>query len=246
MQCTRETQKKPTSSAKNKPTAWVELLTIAELLQGSDGRERWDTDFALLQLFHWLGLLQEVLVQLSLQRCQSETEQELCSLSLPPNQPRLSSSIYTVDSFFFFFFFSYSMDSLELPPRLMVEHWYLNPELEEKLADTLHSPRALLYTAAQSMPAGWRNHQLQLVHPCFKRKSNILTMATITLLKGSSHHKHWSAFCNFSVLPVAPPISQADYMLSDTCSRPPARSSLAGIWTECLKFFGLNTCREGN
>lgn len=38
-------------------------------------------------------------------------------------------------------FFSYSTDSLKLPPRLMAEHKYLSPELEEeKLVDTLHSP----------------------------------------------------------------------------------------------------------
>lgn len=72
-----------------------EQLTITELLQGSDGRERWNTDFALLQLLHWLGLLQEVLVQLSLQRCQSETQQELCSPSLQPNK-NPSCLIYTV------------------------------------------------------------------------------------------------------------------------------------------------------
>lgn len=52
----------------------MEELTIAELLQGSDRRERGHADLALLQLLHWLSLLQEVLVKLSLQRCQPETE----------------------------------------------------------------------------------------------------------------------------------------------------------------------------
>lgn len=58
-------------------------------------------------------------------------------------------------------FSSYTIDSLELPSGLPVEYCYL-PELEEKLSE-IAQPRALLYTAAQSLPAGWQNHQLCIV-----------------------------------------------------------------------------------
>lgn len=159
-----------------------EQLTITELLQGCDGRERWHTDFAFLQLLHWLGLLQEVLVQLSLQRCQPETQQELCSPSLQSNKsPALSTQCsFQLRSS------SYSTDSLELPPRLLVEYCCL-PELEEKLAETAQ-PRALLYMAAQSSPAGWQKHHMWVM--ASGGKSNILSMATTSFLEGSSHHKN--------------------------------------------------------
>lgn len=81
MECT-ETQKTTSvkkQNKKKKPITPVEELTIAELLQGSDGRERGHADLALLQLLHWLSLLQEVLVKLSLQRCQPETVRALQS-----------------------------------------------------------------------------------------------------------------------------------------------------------------------
>lgn len=143
-------------------------------------------------------------------------------------------------------FFSYSTDSLEPPPRVMVEHWYLKPRAGREACRYSAGPRALLYTAAQSTPAGWQNHQLWVVNRCFRRKNNIVPMATISFLEGRSHHKRWRDFCSFLVLPVAPPFSQVQYKVFGTCSRPPAQFSLAGIWRGCLKFFGLNTCREGN
>lgn len=94
-------------------------------------------------------------------------------------------SIYTEYSFQLSFS-SYSTDSLELPPRLLVEYCCL-PELEKKPAETAQ-PRALLYTAAQSSPAGWQNHHLWVV--ASGGKSNILSMATISFLEESSHHKN--------------------------------------------------------
>lgn len=126
----------------------------------------------------------------------------------------------------------------------MVQCCYFSSELEEKFTDTLHSPGICCPTAAQSMPVTWQNHQLWVGHPCLRWKSNIMLMVTISFLEGNSHPSiEFRAFCSYWVVP---PLPQATHIVPSTCSRPPALSSPAGIWRECLKFFGLNTCKEGN